>query len=551
VALGLAGVLLLVFNWLGNVGLIQVAAVTLVLALLWTGAGLLVYRNYAASLLETMRRRGLDPFELALDNGSTLAVVEGLLASTRLGDVRLALDMLAGAEHPSLDGHLIRLAQQPMPQIQIEALGRIESRPVTAARPVVERLLADSGEPAVRGAALRALCAMAGAGAAPIARPYLTDPVPEMRSAAIVSLLSSGTFPDRQEERQELARWVAAGIQDRQLLAKAIGEAGRPDLAPVLQALLRDGDLGVRREALEAACRLALPDLLPQIVENLYEPATRSAAAEAMVSIGEPILPLVAAALEDTSSQSIETVQRLVRACGQMGGEPASALLRQHLAHPDADVRTWVQEALRVTGFCADQADRTRVAEAIRQESREATYALAAREDIGEGPEVAPLRNALDDEFRLARQRVFLLLGFLYDTRAIARAEQLLVKGNGAEKALALEMMDVALASEHKALALPLVDPGLDTTQRLRQLQASSLSRVDRLREILEDAEGRRTRPWVQACAVYAAGKLDLPELAGPVAALLRAEDPTVRETAAWAMARLRAQRDGWGKMRP
>jgi HEAT repeat protein len=224
-----------------------------------------------------------------------------------------------------------------------------------------------------------------------------------------------------------------------------------------------------------------------------------------------------------------------------MGGEPASALLRQHLAHPDADVRTWVQEALRVTGFCADQADRTRIAEAIRQESREAAYALAAREDIGEGPEVAPLRNALDDEFRLARQRVFLLLGFLYDTRAIARAEQLLVKGNGAEKALALEMMDVALASQHKALALPLVDPGLDTTQRLRQLQAASLSRVDRLREILEDAEGRRTRPWVQACAVYAAGKLDLPELAGPVAALLRTEDPTVRETAAWAMARLRA----------
>ena len=53
-ALGLTGVILLVFDALGNVTMVHIAIFTLGISLLWTISALLVYRDYAANLLRTI-----------------------------------------------------------------------------------------------------------------------------------------------------------------------------------------------------------------------------------------------------------------------------------------------------------------------------------------------------------------------------------------------------------------------------------------------------------------------------------------------------------------
>ena len=53
-------------------------------------------------------------------------MVEGLLQSSRLFDVRLGLDMLTHAEHETLNNHLLNLVRHPNIQLRIEALKRIE-----------------------------------------------------------------------------------------------------------------------------------------------------------------------------------------------------------------------------------------------------------------------------------------------------------------------------------------------------------------------------------------------------------------------------------------
>ena len=108
-----------------------------------------MYRDYAANLLKTMRRRALDPAELTLDSKAGLAVVERLLTSRQVRDVRLGLDVLGGAEHPSLSEHLLNLATNGTADIQTEALSRIETRRLQEALSIVKSLIAADGDTGV------------------------------------------------------------------------------------------------------------------------------------------------------------------------------------------------------------------------------------------------------------------------------------------------------------------------------------------------------------------------------------------------------------------
>ncbi|MDX1416577.1 MAG: hypothetical protein R3293_20420, partial [Candidatus Promineifilaceae bacterium] len=109
VALGLAGVLLLIFEALGGINLVTVAVVALLLAFLLFAVALLVFRSYGRNLLRTMRRRALDPGQLSLED-TGLAVTQRLLSSKQLSDVRLGLDVLQGTGHPSLSEELLKLS---------------------------------------------------------------------------------------------------------------------------------------------------------------------------------------------------------------------------------------------------------------------------------------------------------------------------------------------------------------------------------------------------------------------------------------------------------
>jgi AAA family ATP:ADP antiporter len=564
-ALGLTGVVLIIFSLIEGLTVVHIAGFTLVVSLLWLAAGLLTYRGYADNLLQTLRRRALGSDELILDDASSLGVIERLLESNRLSDVRLALDMLEGAEHPSLSGHLAELVRRDEADIRIEALVRIEARREAEALPLVRDLLDSDAEPAVRGAALQACCALDPAGAVAVASPYLDSPEPALNYGAAVGLLRYGQAPGEEAVSPWLANWslgiTAAGRDvassepaDRRILARVLGQAGSEHHEALLRPLLSDPDTSVRLAALEAAGRLKHVDLLPEVVANLDSLATRSAALEALVAYGERVLPLVEEALSGPAAAAAaakaagaipsENALRLVRLCGQVKGEAVITLMLQHLDHPSNAMRDQIVAVLSACEFRAAEGELPLLTAALSREAEQGLRLLIAQEDIGDGEATEQLNRALEEELNQARRRAFLLLSFIYEARPMLRAEIQLDKGSGAERALVLEMLDVTLSSNHKALAFPLVDLRLTRTQRIQQLSkaldAPSLTgeteRDERLSDLIQVAERSWAQPWTRACAIYAAGQLGVSEAAPTIETALADPDPTVRETAAWSL---------------
>lgn len=541
-ALGLTGVILLLFDAFGFVTLVHVAAFTLAVALLWLVSALLVYRDYATNLLRTMRRRALDPVTLNLDDRGSLAVAQRLITSSKLSDVRLALDMLQGAEHPSVAENLLSLAESGSPDIQIEALRRIESLGLQAALPLVQDLSRSTAEPAVQAAAVRAICALQGAEAVVMVAPYLDSSQNDVRLGSAVGLLRYGSIPGVLAVGQRLNSWeLSDDAADRRFLARVIGEVAVPHVYQPLISLLSDPDPSVRRAALEAAGQVKHPHLLPLVTAGLSDSRTRSAASAALVSYGDLMLPMVEEALASDEVPE-ESTTRLVRVCFQIKGEQVLGLMRRNLDYSSNLVRHQILMVLGACGFRAQTADLAALNEALLRDLTRGHQIMVAWQELGEGEPTAPLRRALSEELVLVKKRVFLLLSFLYGGEGVLQAEAQLLQGSRAEQALALEVLDVTLSSEHKALVFPLIDPRLDQARRIqllaKHINTQSLDRDNHLLVLIRTSE----HAWTRVCAIYAAAKLGKSaqlkaEQAVPaIEVALSDPDPVVRETAEWGL---------------
>ena len=110
------------------------------------------------------------------------------------------------------------------------------------------------------------------------------------------------------------------------------------------------------------------------------------------------------------------------------------------------------------------------------------------------------------------------------------------MRDNGAEQALAFEMLDVTLSPAHKALSFPLLDPKLDRGKRLGLLKqhhaATAMTCDERLQELIEHS----AQTWVRACAIYAAGLRRVDGMIPLIESTLVDRHPVVRETAEWSL---------------
>jgi len=548
VALGLTGVILLLFNAISGLTILHIAIFTFIVGVGWAGSAFLAYRGYAGSLVQTLRRRALDPAELSLDDGSSRAVVEGFLNSNNIREVRLALDLLENGDQQALDEKLIALLNHPNASIRVEALGRIERHKVALALPAVRDCLESETDSLAIAAAVQAYCALDESGIVEGILSYLSDNNREVQRGAGVGLLRYGGIPGVLAAGQWLTSLEGSiDPADRQLAARIIGDVETANFYQPLLELLDDENLEVRRAALIAAGRVRHPRLLPLIIDNLDQPGSRSAAMTAVLAYGDTILPQVRRALEEKSSGGTGRAIRLLRACGQIRGDNVIDFLKEHIDRPEGDMQTALLGALCSSGYKAEPGEVQRIRAILDRQMAVAVRLLVAGQEVGAMEATAPLRRALADELANVRQRIFYLLTYLFDRPVILKAAERLKFGNSSQQALAMETLDVVLPGNLKNWVLPLVDPRLPVEQKAQQLAnilpVPGQGLEGRLVEIIMDGEGAWNRPWIRVCAIYAAGKLGFSQTAEGIEAALSADEPAIRETAAWALSNLAPHR--------
>jgi hypothetical protein len=114
-----------------------------------------------------------------------------------------------------------------------------------------------------------------------------------------------------------------------------------------------------------------------------------------------------------------------------------------------------------------------------------------------------------------------------------------MLEAENGNRPLALETLEVTVGRSAFPLALALLDPSLEDSDRRVQLRAQGFTTDDRatddvLIDLIDDPRRFWRDAWLRACALHMLAGLD-PERAGREAAgHLAATDPVTAETAEW-----------------
>jgi len=543
VAVGLAGGSLLLLNQVLAFDVVRLAFVLLTIVAVWLIVVYLTSRAYPRVLATALARRRLTGVTLSLDDSNTVRVLRESLQNPHPGPALYALGLLADHRPDALADALPGLLAHPSAPVRLETLRRMGSLglPVAGLQAVAE----SDADPHIRGAAWRVLAASNAPAVEAGLLAHLDDDESEVRRAALAGLRSHGSPAARARADTILAALVtSAGKDDRLLAARVLRDAAQPEDCALLRSLLRDGDDDVCREALAAAARATCPDLWPDVVEVLERRSMKVSAAAALAAGGDAALPAITAAL-DRPQTTWETASALARTLGRIGSDDAVAALLARLDHPGDAIRTEILHALSHAGYQATAGKAAVLHARIVAETRRAAWLLAGMRDCAPSDELAYLRRVLQDQFAAARDRVLLLLSFLYDRAAMLDVREALGRTHRpseARRSYALEVLDLRLPNDLKGLVMPLVDD-LTPAARLRQLGAafdqpalSPSSRVETM--LLGDEVASR---WLCVSQVHAAGRLRCsdPGLTQLLERYQTDADPVLRETAARAYTRI------------
>lgn len=308
-----------------------------------------------------------------------------------------------------------------------------------------------------RDAAIWALAQLSPERARVVLAPQLASSDPGVLAAAVGGLLSvPGPVDPKARAALDalLARGPSAPVAERREVARLLGRLRGAEHGRALQRYLDDGDPSVRRLALASVGTGKYVELAPKLLRFLSWRDDRRVVREALAALGDDVVPLLAATLDDRT-RALSLRLQLPRVLRLTATQAALDALLFSNAQDDPALHYRIGIALAQLN---EEHPELRVDPARRMEAlarRHDAYLRLiepyrdARAALGDG---ALLTRVLGDRLDQALELAFWLLGLAHDERTLRRAHFHLVGHDSRRRAWALEYLEHVLTDDERAL---------------------------------------------------------------------------------------------------
>jgi HEAT repeat protein len=436
----------------------------------------------------------------------------------------------------------------------------------TKAAPLIERAIRDEDRH-VRSAAIQALAVLKGEDVSELMAARLNDPDPKIRSAAVASLMVGSDEELIARAENVLQAMLSDGDRGVRIeAARALGDVDDPEGTHSLVQLLYDADQEVVREAM-AAVRSRMkrgnqnPLYIPTLISLMGNRRLKHAARDAVVAYGEEAIKALVLFMNAEEEQI--WVRRAVPMTLALIGSPRSADgLVDSLMVRDSFLRSKVIEALAYLGGRHPdiRVKASTVAEQIRLEARwylRSFADLCAVSSVHEAQFDGPyarwqasgrvptlLQQTLANRMAVAVNNIFGLLQLLHQARHLQAAYRSLMSGSPALRANALEFLDNTLTGTVRRDVFAVIDdaPAEEKLQKAAQLFGTTTQPPDETvgRLLRADPKIDPASVHLSFAAVYSvyADKIEnhYPELRRIAE---ESEHGLLAETARWALDRI------------
>ncbi len=321
----------------------------------------------------------------------------------------------------------------------------------TLSRPLEVMIVTAERRP--RDAAVWALARLAPDRAREVLPPLLGTADVGLLCTAVGGLLSlPGTREPRATQALEtlLKRGSRAPAAERREVARLLGRLADPAMGAPLQRYLEDGEASVRKVAIGAVGEGRYVELAPRLLRFLSWRDDRRAARDALARLGDAVVPLLAATLDDrTRALTLRT--QLPRVLRSVGTQAAFDALLFSNAQDDPGLHYRVGVAVARLHEEAPQlrVDREQVLAALGRRGGVYRQLVEPFRDLRAAlGDAALLTRVVGDRLDQSLELTFWLLGLLHEGRTLRRAHAHLVGADSRRRAWAMELLESTLPPE-------------------------------------------------------------------------------------------------------
>ncbi|HLE69130.1 MAG TPA: Npt1/Npt2 family nucleotide transporter, partial [Vicinamibacteria bacterium] len=475
----------------------QLSFLSLGYCVLWLVLARRAKKEYLAVFRKSIETMELEPERLTREAGdaATLETLVEELASADDERVLRSIEFLEQLSKRNLITPL--LLYHHSSRVRARAIAAVKgAAPDVVQRwvPSLEKSLRDE-DPDVRAAAVSVLASVRHQDVRDLMRPWVNDGDPRIAATAAVALSESSNENDRTEARRVLERLAGDGrdamAPARREAARAIARTTDPRFRQLLLPLMHDADPGVAKEAIGSARLLGDSDLLfvPTLVSLMRNRRLKNAARETLVSYGEDAIPALTYFLQDDEEDrwvrrhipgtlaripSAASVEALVETLGSDDGflryKAVLALERIRRESPSLSIpfapieRLLLKEAARYYRYLG------------------VSYNLFEKDGL---PRDAILAQALSEKLSRGIDRMFRLLGLIYDWKDVRAGRIAIERGDVRARASAIEFLDNTLSGPLRKMILPVIED-IPLPEKVRKGNVFLKNRVRGVEETLE-----------------------------------------------------------------
>jgi len=531
-ARGLAGVALLVLTvWLGlSVRALSVVVIALVAA--WLALLVLVRGEYINAFRDAIRRRELDPSQLAvnIDDPTTLDSIRDALRGGNEREALYALDLIGESTASALLDDLAPLVGHPSADVRRRAVAVLAELDLPGPREGAEALIRDD-DAEVRATAMRYLCRHGEEGAGSVLAVYLQSTDPRVVATAIRCAASMEVAVD---PGRVGALLLSESAEVRQDVTLALGDLPAETWAPHLERMAHDGQAQVAREALTSMGRTGDPRFIPALIDALGRTRLRAAARQALSIYGDGAADAIVERMESAETPRA-VMQQLPSVLSRVPTRRSVDALTSQLGHAEPYMRFAVVKALNKlrarypdVAIPADRIDTAFVEETRAYYEASQVVSLGGQEQDNDADRL--LHRALRERRAQNLERAFRLLGLRHPPDDIYNAYLGVVGGARDRQSSAVELLDNLLGAGMKRYLFPIIDVASEQHMVEHGRELFGINIHSREQALLLLIGG--TDSWLRACALYSLVNSSTPALMQAARRAAEEPDPLVSETA-------------------
>jgi HEAT repeat protein len=418
---------------------------------------------YVRALEERLRVGARGPSVLRVEDRNSRQALDAALRSGNESMVLTALRLYAAAPEADIRAPLKDLLGHPSEPVRLAAIEAVGRRGY--AEFLFELLsIVNAGTRRTRGAAIRAVVALAPDRAGGALAPYLKADEPGLVSAAVEQLILLRGYradnPALAVLEGLLEQGAAASPAVRRETARLLGALGDGRYALHLGRYLDDPEPSVRRLAALSAARIQRPELVERLVGLLGDRECRQAASQALAAHGDRVVDTLRTWLDDRA-RPLAVRLRLPRVLRMIGTQAAGESLLFSNIQDDASLRHAI--ALSLSGIRLQHPevrfDRKWALEAVDRRVDSYRYYSGLYERLARHlPPGALVLRALGDRLQQNLEVAFRVLGLVYPHRTIMSVHHRFRAASRDGLADALELLDNVIDRESRERLMPLME---------------------------------------------------------------------------------------------